>query len=82
MADRQVIDLKSLYGEQAKLEDLPRYVEGAKALAGEGGEMVLTGPAPIWLYLRIAHSLHGTVKRLVYSSPVTGEVLIFDHDPF
>ena len=82
MADRQVIDLKTLYGEQAKLEDLPKYVEGAKVLAGAGSEVVLTGPAPIWLYLKIAHALHGKVKRLLYSSPVTGEVLIFDHDPF
>lgn len=44
--------------------------------------VLLTGPGPIWLYLRLAHALHGKVKKLSYSSPVTGEVVIFDHDPF
>jgi CRISPR-associated Csx3 family protein len=76
------IDLKELYSETAKLEDLPRYTEKAKELAGEGNEVVLTGQAPIWLYLKIAHALHGRVKKLIYDSPVTGEVVIFDHDPF
>ena len=32
--------------------------------------------------LRIAHALHGKAKRLIYRSPVTGDVVIFDHDPF
>jgi len=31
--------------------------------------------------LRIAHVLHGKAKKLIYDSPVTGEVVIFDHDP-
>lgn len=44
--------------------------------------MGLTGPGPVWLYLRLAHILHGRARRLVYSSPVTGDVVIFDHDPF
>lgn len=43
MAERRVIDLKTLYGEQAKLADLPAYLETVKALAGEGNEIVLTG---------------------------------------
>ncbi|HWO42691.1 MAG TPA: CRISPR-associated protein Csx3 [Candidatus Eisenbacteria bacterium] len=33
--------------------------------------VVLTGQAPIWMYLRIAHALHGKARRLLYSSPVT-----------
>ena len=82
MAERRVIDLKTLYGEQAKLGELPTYLEQARALAGEGNEIVLTGQAPVWLYLKIAHALHGRVKKLIYNSPVTGEVVIFDHDPF
>ena len=82
MAERRVIDLKALYGEQAKLGELPVYLEKAGALAGEGNEIVLTGQAPVWLYLKVAHALHGKVKKLIYHSPVTGEVVIFDHDPF
>ena len=76
---RIVIDLKSLYDEVAKLDELPHYIERAKGLAGEGNEVVLTGQAPIWMYLAIAHALHGKARRLLYASPVTGEVLIFDH---
>ena len=44
--------------------------------------VLLTGQAPIWLYLKIAHALHGKARRLIYRSPVTGDVVIFDHDPF
>lgn len=76
---RVVIDLKSFYGEVAKLDELPAYLERAKELAGEGNDVVLTGQAPIWLYLAVAHAVHGKARRLLYTSPVTGEVLIFDH---
>ena len=78
---RKMIDLKSLYGEVAKLEKIDKYVSLACNLAGEGNEVVLTGQAPVWMYLVICHALHGKVKRLFYASPVTGEVVIFDHDP-
>jgi hypothetical protein len=76
------IDLKELYGETAKLARLDEYVQRALELAGEGNVVALTGAAPVWLYLRIAHALHGKARKLIYSSPVTGEVVIFDHDPF
>ena len=79
---RVVIDLSTFYQGTARLDELPYYIERAKELAGEGNEVVLTGQAPIWMYLAIAHALHGKARRLIYSSPVTGEVLIFDHDPF
>ncbi len=82
MADELVVDVKLLYGEQAKLAQLPQYVEKAKELAGEGNEVVLTGQGPVWLYLKIAHALHGKARRLIYRSPVTGDVVIYDHDPF
>ncbi len=74
-----VVDLRSFYGETAKVEDLPLYVERAKEMAGEGREVVLTGQAPIWMYLALAHALHGRARRLLYTSPASGEVLIFDH---
>jgi hypothetical protein len=76
------IDLSAFYAATAKLADLPEYEHRALELAGEGNAVILTGQAPIWLYLKIAHALHGKARRLVYSSPVTGEVVIFDHDPF
>jgi hypothetical protein len=79
---KKIVDLKPLYGETAKLTDLPGYVAKALELAGEGNEVVLTGAGPVWLYLKIAHVLHGKAKRLIYRSPVTGDVIIFDHDPF
>lgn len=76
------IDLGSFYTGAAKLSDLPQYEGRALELAGEGRTVILTGQAPIWMYLRIAHALHGKARRLIYSSPVTGEVVIFDHDPW
>ena len=80
-SDRRVIDLRSVYEATAKVAELQAYVAKALELAGEGNEVVLTGQAPIWLYLKIAHALHGKARALKYSSPVTGEVVIFDHDP-
>lgn len=77
-----VIDLKQLYGDIAKLADLPVYIEKAQLQAGEGNDVILTGQAPVWVYLAVAHALHGKAMRLIYSSPVTGEVVIFDHNPF
>lgn len=76
------IDLSAIYNGNAKLSDLPVYLEKVKQLAGKGNEIVLTGQAPVWLYLKTAHALHGKAKKLTYRSPVTGDVVIFDHDPF
>jgi len=77
------IDLSEFYTATgiAKLSDLPDYLQQAKALAGEGNHITLTGPAPVWLYLRVAHALHGKAKTLTYDSPASGPVLVFDHDP-
>jgi len=30
----------------------------------QGKDVILTGQAPIWLYLKIAHELHGIVKSI------------------
>ncbi|MGH8610271.1 MAG: CRISPR-associated protein Csx3 [Gammaproteobacteria bacterium] len=76
------IDLSTLYQGKAKLDELPAYEAEAKQLAGSGNEVILTGAAPVWLYLKIAHALHGKAKRLIYRSPVTADVVIFDHDPY
>lgn len=76
-----IIDLSTFYTGNAKLSDLDSYIQKAKDLAGEGNEVVLTGAGPVWLYLKIAHALHGKAKKLIYRSPVTGDVVIFDHSP-
>ena len=77
-----IIDISTLYNETAKLAQLPDYEKQVLQLAGDGIDITLTGATPVWLYLRIAHALHGKAKSLRYDSPVTGEVLIFDHNPF
>lgn len=77
----EIIDLSTLFEDQAKLADLTLYVQKSLKAAGEGNEIILTGPAPVWLYLKIAHALHGKAKSLIYRSPVTGDVEIFNHDP-
>ena len=76
------IDLSSLFTDTAKLSDLPIYIDKTVNLAGDGNEVILTGRAPVWLYLAVAHALHGKAKKLIYRSPVTGDVVIFDHNPF
>lgn len=75
------IDISTFYSDTAKLSSLPEYLTKAQELAGEGNDVILTGPAPVWLYLKIAHALHGKVRKLIYRSPVTGDVIIFDHSP-
>jgi hypothetical protein len=77
------INLESLYSstDTAKLSDLDSYVQKVQEMAGEGNDVILTGAGPVWLYLKIAHALHGKARKLIYRSPVTGDVVIFDHDP-
>lgn len=84
MVQQITIDLETLYGgdETAKLANLSVYEDKAREIAGNGNAVTLTGQGPIWLYLKIAHALHGKAARLCYHSPVTGEVVIFDHSPF
>lgn len=81
MAQQITIDLSAFYTENAKLARLDDYIQKALAIAGEGNDVVLTGQGPVWLYLKIAHALHGRSRRLIYRSPVTGDVVIFDHRP-
>lgn len=77
------LDLSTLFTATgtAKLADLPAYEARARELSPPGADVTLTGNAPVWLYLRVAHALHGHVKKLFYDSPVTGAVEIFNHDP-
>jgi hypothetical protein len=79
--EQRLINLGKFYNKTAKLADLSGYIQKALDLAGEGNDVVLTGRAPVWLYLKIAHALHGKVRKLIYRSPVTGDLVIFDHNP-
>ncbi|MBU0702214.1 hypothetical protein KKE26_13135 [bacterium] len=65
-----VIDLSDLFSETktAKLSELNLYLQKAKELAGDGNEVVLTGAAPVWLYLKVAHALHGKAKKLILTA--------------
>jgi hypothetical protein len=78
-----ILDLQTLYAPTgtAKLGDLPAYEARVKELVAPGAEVTMTGNAPVWLYLRLAHALHGRAKKLFYDSPVTGRMEIFNHDP-
>lgn len=82
-ASPMTLDLATLFAgtEQAKLADLPQYEAAAVSAVPPGADVTLTGRAPVWLYLRIAHALHGRVRILSYDSPVTGPVEIFNHNP-
>ena len=77
------LDLSTLYAATgtAKLADLPAYEAEVKSAVPRGADVTLTGPGPVWLYLRLAHTLHGIARSLRYDSPVTGPVLVFDHNP-
>lgn len=78
-----ILDLSSLYAAtgNAKLADLPTYEAEVKNTVPPGADVILTGPGPVWLYLRLAHTLHGLARSLRYDSPVTGPVVVFDHNP-
>jgi len=77
----KLIDVSTIYQNNAKLSELASYIQQVQARAGEGNEVILTGQGPVWIYLKIAHALHGKARKLIYRSPVTGDVEIFDHSP-
>jgi len=85
MASEVIVNIEDIYKEdgleQAKLNRIEEYIQRTKSLAGEGNDIILTGAGPVWLYLKIAHALHGKARKLIYRSPVTGDVVIFDHSP-
>lgn len=86
MDNQVIININKLFAtrknkDTAKIKKLDTYIAKALSLAGEGNEVILTGQAPVWLYLKIAHALHGKAKKLIYRSPVTGDIIIFDHSP-
>jgi hypothetical protein len=83
MNNPMTLDLSELYAADgtARLARLDAYAAAARDAVNPGADATLTGPAPVWLYLRVAHALHGRVRKLSYTSPVSGDVVIFDHTP-
>lgn len=77
-----ILNLETLYQDNAKINDIPEYLDQIDKLHLSGKDVILTGKGPIWLYLKIAHHLHGIVMSLTYDSPVTGQITIFNHSPF
>ncbi len=80
------LDVEKLYSAtgQAKLGDLTKYEQAVLAQVAPGARVILTGRGPIWLYLRIAHLLHGRANVLSYVSAPAGihePLEIFNHDP-
>jgi hypothetical protein len=80
------LDVEKLYSAtgQAKLADLQKYEQAVMAQVAPGARVILTGRGPIWLYLRIAHLLHGRANVLSYLSPPAGihePLEIFNHNP-
>ena len=77
------INVEELYAvdETALLAHLSEYERKAVSQLPSDTvvDVCLTGGGPIWLYLRIAHALHGLVRVLSYSSPAAGKVMIFNH---
>ena len=85
-AEPVTLDVEKLYFAtgQAKLGDLPKYEQAVLAQVPPGARVILTGRGPIWLYLRIAHLLHGRANVLSYLSPPAGihePLEIFNHNP-
>jgi hypothetical protein len=77
------LDLSSLYAATgtAKLAELPTYEDEVKRTVPRGVDVTLTGPCPVWLYLRLAHMLHGIARSFRCDPLVTGPVIVFDHNP-
>ena len=39
----------------------------------------ITGAAPVWGWLCIAHALHGRVRRLEYAAPNAPSIVVYAH---
>ncbi|MEW6419599.1 MAG: hypothetical protein AB1480_16045 [Nitrospirota bacterium] len=59
-----------------------RFLNDAEIIIKQYLPIVEIFKAEIWLYLKIAHALHGKARKLIYRSPVTGNVVIFDLSPY
>ena len=88
MQQEVIIDFSTFYSSRAKFSKISSYRQKAIDLAGNGKEVVLTGAAPVWLYLVIALDLQGQVKSLIHRAPVykygcisSSDVVLGDYAP-
>lgn len=58
----------------ASVKLLPEWVPGMEPI-----DACITGAAPVWGWLCIAHALHGRVRSLVYAAPNTPGITVFAH---
>ena len=57
MTVNQELTVEDAATETAKLADLLGYEQAAKSVVPPGADVTLTGPGPVWLYLKIGHAL-------------------------
>lgn len=77
--ERVTVNVAELYGEKALTEKRDSYIAAALKWVGQAKEVTLTGIGPVWLYLLIGKALHGKVSKLVYTSPTSGDIVVFDN---
>lgn len=83
------INIEEIYGitnGNAVKSKIKEYLSKVNQLIDKHNpsNVILTGKGPIWLYLKVAHELHGKVIRLYYKSPNaktkdSDDVEIFNH---
>jgi len=78
-----IVNVEDIYGKKegknALVAEIPTYVKMVVEKVETEKEVILTGAGPVWLYLVLAHALHGKTALLMYDSPVTGPIIIHDH---
>lgn len=80
---RLVVDLKSIWSphreDRAQRHLLQIYRRRARNFLNNKSveTIVLTGSAPVWLYLAIFDELQNSCDSIVYNSPLSGEITIF-----
>lgn len=45
----------------------------------ESVDITITGAAPVWGWLCIAHALHGRVRKLEYAAPNAPSIVVYAH---
>lgn len=71
------INLTSLFRGSAKIKYLESYTDQAITQAGTNNDIILTGAAPIWLYLKVAVALQPVVRSISYKSSLSETVIIY-----
>jgi len=73
------IDLSKVYQGNAKIGELEKYLTEVLEIAGSGNDIVLNWAGTDMALPKGCHALHGKARKLIYKSPVTSEITIFNH---